>query len=334
MLLNSRKMDIRNCIAELLAVHDCVIIPGLGGFIGNYSPARIDPVHHAFQPPFKKLLFNINLKQNDGLLANAVAGAFGTSYNDACPLIDRFTDECRHQLKAGKLFIIPGVGRLFSGREGNIQFEQDKNTNLLPESFGLVPFISPPVTRSTSILGIDPLMVSPVLHRAGKKFVLPRALKWAAILVLPIGFAAVIGLTQYGRLTSDTPNNANILGSVLSRFSSASLFEKKEAPCPPVIRKKTTVTVVVPVTQPDIKVPAIHGDDNFAVIVGAFRMKENAENYVASLNRKGTSASIFDRSRTGLYRVTIGTCSKREEAGHLLARAKSSDFGDAWLLAK
>ena len=72
-------MDIRNCIAELLSAHDCVIIPGLGGFIGNYSPARIDPVHHAFQPPFKKLLFNINLKQNDGLLANAVADSYGTA---------------------------------------------------------------------------------------------------------------------------------------------------------------------------------------------------------------------------------------------------------------
>jgi hypothetical protein len=333
MLLNSRKMDVRNCIADLLSVHDCVIIPGLGGFIGNYSPARIDPVHHAFQPPFKKLLFNVNLKQNDGLLANAVADSYGTSYQDACALIDRFAEECLHVLKSGTSFVIPEVGRLFSGREGNIQFEQDKQTNLLPESFGLISFTSPPISRNSQILGIDPLMVSSG-HYTAKKFIIPQVLKWAAILVLPIGFAAVIGLSQYGRITSDATNNANILSSVFSRFSSASLVEKKTAPMNHVIGRKTRVVTVAPVTPPETKSSLIRNDDSFAIIVGAFRVKENAENYVAALTGKGIEASIFDRSRTGLYRVTIGTCSQREEAAGMLARAKSSDFRDAWLLAK
>ena len=93
-------MDIRSCISELLSVHDCVIIPGLGGFIGNYAPARIDPVYHAFQPPFKKILFNVNLKQNDGLLASAVADSLGTSYQDSCNLIEQFTEECRQALQS------------------------------------------------------------------------------------------------------------------------------------------------------------------------------------------------------------------------------------------
>ena len=334
MLLNSSKMDIRNCIAELLSVHDCVIIPGLGGFIGNYSPARIDPVHHAFQPPFKKLLFNINLKQNDGLLANAVADSYGTSYNDACNLIDLFAEECRQALKTGTSFLIPDVGKLFAGREGNIQFEQDKNANLLPDSFGLVPFISPPVSRNESILSRDQLMISSGMQHTGKIFILPRALKWAAILVLPIGFAAVIGLTQYNKISFNATNNANILSSVFSRFSSASLVEKKNAPHKQAIIRNTKVTMVIPEIPSETKVPVIRPDDSFAIIVGAFRMKENAENYIAELNRKGIEATIFDRSRTGLYRVAIGTCSQREEARKLLTLAKSADFSDAWLLAK
>ncbi|MCX6268123.1 MAG: hypothetical protein NTW16_12315, partial [Bacteroidetes bacterium] len=77
-------MDIRNCIADLLSLHDCVIIPGFGGFIGNYSPARIDQVNHTFHPPTKELLFNVNLKQNDGLLASAIAASWMISYADAC----------------------------------------------------------------------------------------------------------------------------------------------------------------------------------------------------------------------------------------------------------
>ncbi|MDP3003404.1 MAG: hypothetical protein Q8N38_09780, partial [Bacteroidales bacterium] len=35
-------VDITAFIRELLFGHDCVIVPGFGGFIGNYTPAHID----------------------------------------------------------------------------------------------------------------------------------------------------------------------------------------------------------------------------------------------------------------------------------------------------
>jgi len=336
-MVNIPDMDICKCIADLLTVHNCVIVPGLGGFIGNYSPARIDPVHHAFQPPFKKLLFNVNLKQNDGLLANAVADAFGTSYNDACILIGHFAEECRLELKSGRFFVLPGVGRLYAGREGNIQFEQEKGINLLPDSFGLVPFVSPPVDRSRTFLSVDQPGVASALVRSGKRILVRRPLRWAAILVLPLGLAAVIGVTGYDRISQGTTSDANILGSVFSRFSAASLVDKKEAPKSRVSAKvipAVTTPAALPETKATTSVSAISTKDSYAIIVGAFRFRENAENYVAALTGKGIDAAIFDRSRTGLYRVTIGTCSQHEEAVQLLTLARSSDFGDAWLLAK
>jgi len=81
-------MDIRVHIARLLEEHDCVILPGFGGFIGNYAPARIDPVSHSFIPPAKKILFNINLRQNDGLLYNRIVTDEGVSYADALILVN------------------------------------------------------------------------------------------------------------------------------------------------------------------------------------------------------------------------------------------------------
>lgn len=342
-------MDIRNCIAELLSEHDCVIIPGFGGFIGNYSPAHIDPVHHSFQPPYKKLLFNINLKQNDGLLANAVSDAFGTSYLDACKMIDNFAEECRQSLQTRKTIVIPEVGSLYSGKEGNIQFEQEKNANLLPDAFGLTPFISLPVSRISSSISPDWNMSQQRMVHSVKKFSLQRSLKWAAILALPVATAAVIGMSQYDIISSRYANNAGMLSSLFSRFSSASLVVKKEAPRnSPAARNLTAAntpvsagtaeiinTPVTPAETPSTpKAPANLTDNSFAIIVGAFRMKENAENYVAELKRKGMQASIFDQSRTGLYRVTIGTFSQREEAMQLMASARSADFSGAWLLAK
>ena len=61
-------MDITAFIRELLFGHDCVIVPGFGGFIGNYTPASIDKSSGTFYPPVKQISFNRNLNHNDGLL--------------------------------------------------------------------------------------------------------------------------------------------------------------------------------------------------------------------------------------------------------------------------
>lgn len=325
-------MDIRQSIAELLTYHNCVIIPGFGGFIGNYSPARIDPVYHTFHPPAKKLLFNINLRQNDGLLANAVAASMGISYADACKLIDDFIDDCRFSLKIGKPFILPEVGQLYSGQEGIIFFEQDPGTNLLPDAFGLTSFISPPIIRNSA--GINPDWETPG-HVAlpSRKFVFPRAIKWAAAVALPVGIAAIIGVTQYDKISANIANRAGVLNSVLARFSEASPVTGKTVPVP---AKATLVQpVAAPVPEPPVTVNAVavENNDSYAVIVGAFKIKENAEKLVAELQKKGINASVFDQSRTGLFRVTIGTSSDMSEAKNILVSA-SADFNGAWILIK
>jgi hypothetical protein len=327
-------MDIRICIAELLSLHDCVIIPGFGGFIGNYSPARIDPVNHTFQPPTKKLLFNINLKQNDGLLANAVAATFITSYSEACRIIEDFSEECRFILKTEKPIILPQVGKLLPGKEGIIHFEQDLTANLLADAFGLIPFISPPVIRSASSFGQTWKNSNRAIQQTGRKFVFPRVLKWAAVIALPIGVAAVIGVTQYDNLSARFSNSAGIVSSVFTRFSAPSPVVKKVAPA--VVSLPKVLPEVKPVAEAPTPVnePPARNDDRYAVIVGAFRLQENAEKLIAELQEKGINASIFDQSRTGLFRVTIGTSADQANAKQLLALAKSNDISGAWILAK
>jgi hypothetical protein len=47
-----------------------VIVPEFGGFIANYESAWINRQRALIFPPYKQILFNGNLTQNDGLLAN------------------------------------------------------------------------------------------------------------------------------------------------------------------------------------------------------------------------------------------------------------------------
>ena len=339
-------MDIRNCIAELLSEHDCVIIPGFGGFIGNYAPARIDPVNHTFHPPSKQLLFNVNLRHNDGLLASHICKISGLGYSDACHHLEIFSADCTSTLGRGEYLLFAKVGRLFSGKEGNIQFEQHKTANLLPDSFGLGSFISPPVTTHTPVSFRKSRIRRE--YTGERRIFIKRYARWAAILAVPVSVAAIAGLLQFGSISSKYANNAGILTSVFSRFSSASLVEKRPAtpqkPVTAVVKPQAVKPEVSPAVakvaqteQPKpeaVPVSVINPDDRYAVIIGAFRMKENADQLIDGLRSAGVEAKIYDCSKSGLYRVTMGTFSRREEALQLLATVQSGDFKEAWLLAK
>ena len=79
--------DMQKYVVELLFKHDCVIIPNLGGFVAQYKSAALDDVTGFFSPPSKQILFNINLKNNDGLLANEIAQHKQITYNEANELL-------------------------------------------------------------------------------------------------------------------------------------------------------------------------------------------------------------------------------------------------------
>ena len=47
-------------ISELLFLHDCVIIPEFGGFVGNNKSAVLNEITRTISPPSKEILFNPN----------------------------------------------------------------------------------------------------------------------------------------------------------------------------------------------------------------------------------------------------------------------------------
>ncbi|MBP7243847.1 MAG: SPOR domain-containing protein, partial [Bacteroidia bacterium] len=80
-------------ISELLYVSDCVIIPGLGGFVANSRSAFLNPAQHTFSPPVRRIAFNASLRTNDGLLANYVSRREGITYGDAVTKIKYFVED-------------------------------------------------------------------------------------------------------------------------------------------------------------------------------------------------------------------------------------------------
>jgi cell division septation protein DedD len=336
-------MEATRYISELLEQHDCVIIPGLGGFIGSYHPAAIHPLYHTFQPPYKKLLFNINLRHNDGLLSDHIARKEQITFAEANEMVRKFAEECLLKLKQNRQVLIRDVGRLFMGQEGTIQFDQDLRHNLLAESYGLQPFFSVPVKKAAAKETVAAAEKAAVTRRMTKR-ALYRPLKWAAILALPVGIAIMLSITGYDHIRTTGMTYADVLSSISVRLSPFSSAEKKAEPTP--VKKSLPQLPAVSANKPQaISQPATSAVQSentviaasefpYAVIVGAFRIEENATNLIARLRGEGLPALLYDVTPGGLHRVASGTFSGRAEALAALHSIRLQGFEGAWLLVK
>ena len=142
-------MKIAKYIGDLLYDYECVVIPGLGGFITNDSSVSINEVTHNFTPPFRNIHFNIHLRANDGLLVNHVAHREQISYKTAKSRVDNFAFQCHNALNEGKKINFKNIGSIYYDVDKNIGFTQDKKSNYNPDSFGLSSLVSPAIRRIT-----------------------------------------------------------------------------------------------------------------------------------------------------------------------------------------
>lgn len=140
-------MDIAARISELLFDYECVVLPGLGGFITNDKPAQLNRITHQLKPPFREILFNVQLTANDGLLAKHISETESIPYKAARQKVEEFVTWCRNELQAGRQIGFSQIGTLAFDTNHNIVFEQDHQINYNPDSFGLAPLVSPAIKR-------------------------------------------------------------------------------------------------------------------------------------------------------------------------------------------
>lgn len=140
-------MKIASSIADLLFEHECVVIPGLGGFITKNHPASIHPVKHQFKPPHKEVVFNQHLRANDGMLLNHIAQKEALTYADAKKKMDRFVLRCLEEMEKGRRINFRSIGSIYFDSHKQIVFDVDAAQNYLADSFGLTGFVSPMIKR-------------------------------------------------------------------------------------------------------------------------------------------------------------------------------------------
>ncbi len=124
-------------INSLIQKHDCVIIPGFGGFVLHRDEAKI-AVDGSIIPPHVSVGFNPELKYNDGLLAESYMNAYSISYDVACKKIGDVVYRLNTILGLRQPATVGNLGTLILDEEKRLSFIPNSEFSMFhPETFGL-----------------------------------------------------------------------------------------------------------------------------------------------------------------------------------------------------
>jgi nucleoid DNA-binding protein len=320
-------VDITAFIRELLFGHDCVIIPGFGGLIGNYTPARIDKSTGTFYPPVKQISFNRNLNHNDGLLVGKISGSANINYGDARTLVEEFVADIRKKLGNGERIVFDNVGSFINNHEGNIQFEPDRNANYHLDSYGLEAFQCLPLegydVRKRIIKHIDK---EPVKSAFARKFL------WRAAVIIPL-LAVLVAVplkTDFFKAKVET-TSMNPLVSAEFEQNKKAVDQAVEADSAGVDTNNMQLPVEPAAPAAEITIPTSDGN-SFFVITGSFKSEENAISQVNNLKEEGFSPEIVP-APNGFYRVCAIACTDMNTAVYK-KDSIAKKFPGAWVSRK
>ena len=358
-------MNVLQYISELLYRHDCVIVPGFGGFVSNPVPASIHPVSHTFAPPAKDIMFNPALNTNDGILANHIAAKENITYAHALHEIHNFVAEIKTTLQNDKKIGIIKVGTIFLDEQMNYSFQPDKDTNYMLSSFGLSSFTSPAIQREGIEKRIEKVFAESKVFRSERKK--PNVLAKVAIISIPAAAVFVWGFLNVGVIQDVSTNYSNLV-SIFSGGSKPLVKTSVPVNSKPVVKKTsytdvafdlsgkynifgesvpnsviypclvsndTTTETVVPVENNTQAEAATTTECSFYIIGSCNKSLENAENYKQSLISKGYSnANIIEPTGSGLYKVFINCFDNEASASEAMKQIHADVNPNAWLMKK
>lgn len=292
-------LEISKYIKELLFIHDCVILPGFGGFLANYKPAKVDDNLNVIFPPTKAIGFNRNLLQNDGLLITRLAEAENLSYAEAEKSVQFFIEDIRVRIQRGEKLILDQIGCFFNDKRHNLQFEPSTDVNFLAESFGLDQFELPMFVKRTNVKSLESASQTKVKNLFSNKRL------WYAAAAIP--FVLTIALLPMNSEKNAYQNQA-LLGLLDSEKVLTEAPAKLKAEISPI---EELVRYEPKVSNEIVKVSPVK-TGRFYLIAGSFTSVENAEILKQELIAKSYPAQIIENKN--LFSVAINQFEKRDEA--------------------
>ena len=317
------KIDLH--IGRLLYAHNCVILPGFGGFVTSYAGAKLQVIQQQVFPPRKHISFNKHLQTSDGLLANALVQQLGLTFGEAEKLIGRYVEDLQFGLRRGDRVVLEGIGYFLLQSDGTLIFEPSNEVNYLPDAFGLHPVHALPIVRTVNEPVVEETIFKdrPPVPLKSRKPTFKR--KW----ITNMAAAVFVGVSLF---IIGTPFVQQVLRknsyASLNPFAHIQALQQSPTPAPIHVTKIDTLkvetlpppseTVVQPAVQvPEKEITTPQQADPvlpFHLICGCFKVEENAENFIRQLADKNVKARIIGKNKFGLFMVAGGDFENKDDA--------------------
>lgn len=354
---------ITNYLKELLNDNECVIIPEFGAFISKRHSATIDYANNRFLPPYKEIVFNDKLKNDDGILADFISKKENISKEEASNKIHEFVNQSVAILDVNSELELVDLGK-FININGNFIFNAKDDVNILGDSFGLTEFNYQPVFRTETYQVIKEKIVveqkekntdytlavesveeltSTTTRRRPSLFRTVAVTTLAFFLVFVINWTTEktdSNLASWNPFLYSSPNEFLIGISETQNLKDAETQNLGDLETQGLGALETQENNSAPQelgdldsqTSSDSQVLSF-SDSKYYIIGGSFQAEASAEKCLESIKKQGfEKASILDKNDKGYIRVYYESFADKADALSRLDAIKSEYNESAWLL--
>lgn len=336
-------------IEVLLLENDCVIVPGLGGFIAHNKAAEFKDSANVFCPPVRTIGFNPQLIINDGLLAQSYMQAYDTDFPDASRKIESVVSQIKDSLYKNGQAELENIGTLYYTMAGVYGFEPYQNAFFSPSLYGLGSFsISPlselkPVKETT----VEPrIMIETVSsceedrkEKAKQRHIIKRmaehAVGIAAAVILFFVLSVPVENTYLDNSSYASLGAETMLDAIRSKSMATASLETTDIKQNNATNRRNNVNTLRPVAVKSVKVEKAEPEVSKEIKASpAVVKKETVKTETVKAETKSTKE--VQKSNTvqnkGLF-VIVASLQTMQDAEKELAKFKKQGYNEATILA-
>lgn len=318
-------------IEFLLHTHNCVIVPGLGGFVVNTTPTSRDGLS-GFHAPVCELVFNRDLTYNDGLLVESFMRVQKISFEAAHLKINAAVKVLKEELREEKSVEL--------GDLGNFRMIDDQRFSYSPK-----PFIRPE-HYGLSLASIQPIIqLQPKTAASQKQPVKTTIWKKAGVGIAAAAVIAFILLlfpmqdTGLQHQTAQIITESGLFGNKPDKIKTTQATSQTEHPNAEITQAIEDISNVNnPFVDEEIVENQIENRETspqYYIVAGVYEVREYADKMVHQLKSEGyIHCAMLEKSgRLTVFSETLPTIEEAQTALNQLIK-KHQNHSDAWIMKK
>lgn len=335
-------------IEVLLLENDCVIVPGLGGFIAHNKAAEFKDSANVFCPPVRTIGFNPQLIINDGLLAQSYMQAYDTDFPDASRKIESVVSQIKDSLYKNGQAELENIGTLYYTMAGVYGFEPYQNAFFSPSLYGLGSFSISPLSELKPVkeTAVEPrIMIETVpsceedrKEKAKQRHIIKRmaehAVGIAAAVILFFVLSVPVENTYLDNSSYASLGAETMLDAIRSKSMATTSLETKDIKQNNATNRRNNVNTLRPVAVKSVKVEKAEPKASKEVKASpTVAKKEVVKTKAVKAETNGTKEVQKSNSvqNKGLF-VIVASLQTMQDAEKELAKFKKQGYEEATIL--